>query len=206
MLPVLAQWAHSRQHATTRKHTAYTSSKLPVLRKKLNVFTVGVTHISWYYTGKVCGTSSRSEDKRSERAVNCNKVDSWTAGSMLQSHRLCLCASTHACRRLASEDNVLLCVQKLNQKLFTQTDIWARPWVNAWISEVSASIKFLFLVCREQKSAVWKALTTIKSNYILRLSELSGTHFCAHNILAPYHYDPIRVRNLTWQSQVKISI
>lgn len=40
-------------------------------------------------------TGTGTEREKSGRAVKCNKVDSWTAGSMLRSHRLCSCASTH---------------------------------------------------------------------------------------------------------------
>lgn len=56
-----------------------------------------------------------------ERAVKCNKMDSWTAGSMLGSHRLCVCvclcaracAYMHVCAHphmhmLMSDDNLLL--------------------------------------------------------------------------------------------------
>lgn len=65
--------------------------------------------------------SSRTEDEKSERAVKCNKVDSWTAGSMLGSQRLCLCASTHACKTLTSEDNVRLLFSKVKHKTFDMT-------------------------------------------------------------------------------------
>lgn len=68
-----------------------------------------------------------------ERAVKCNKMDSWTAGSMLGSQRLCVCACVCAgpcaCVRvcahphmhmLMSDDNLLFWLKLKNTECQTK--------------------------------------------------------------------------------------
>lgn len=88
-------YTHTYGNIQPRINTQHTQG--PNFSKQLIVFSVeGCTCMCYERIAYRTFPVGRRR-KKSERAVNCNKVDSWTAGSMLGSHGLCMRASTHAC-------------------------------------------------------------------------------------------------------------
>lgn len=176
-----------RKHTGALKYTTYTRSILTVSSKQLivwRVFRVGRVCARWDGGTFCSGTASEQR----ERAVNCNKTDSWTAGSMLGSHRLCVRACTHAYVNVGRQCSALLAKVKLQSLTQTETKLQISALNFFFLNAISECYFLLYLI----DAAPWKLLYKLYAFKLLsiilfydlhlRLNLTAGklTLICAH--------------------------
>lgn len=178
-----------RKHTAALKYTTYTRSILTVSSKQLivwRVFRVGRVCVRWD-GGTFC---SRTASEQRERAVNCNKMDSWTAGSMLGSRRLCVRASTHAYVNVGRQRSALLTKVKLQS--LTQTG--TKSQISTLIFFFKCNFRVLFSAllnrCSNLKTALQITRIKVIINYtILRFTFPIKSHsWETHSHLYPWSF------------------